>query len=99
MTTPDRTISVAIVGGGMFFDEIIGQSFKDFMRGGISGALTSIGMSHLAPAVADVAIRVCAVGTRSEKSATAGHIADWFREEFPDDPVEAQEIQDSPAFI
>jgi predicted dehydrogenase len=89
MTTPDRTISVAIVGGGMFFDEIIGQSFKDFMRGGISGALTSIGMSHLAPAVADVAIRVCAVGTRSEKSATAGHIADWFREEFPDDPVEA----------
>ncbi|MDA0588456.1 MAG: Gfo/Idh/MocA family oxidoreductase [Planctomycetota bacterium] len=89
MTTPDRTINVAIVGGGMFFDEIIGQSFKDFMRGGISGALTSIGMSHLAPVVADVRIRVCAVGTRSEKSGTAGHIADWFREEFPEHPVEA----------
>ena len=89
MTAPDRTINVAIVGGGMFFDEIIGQSFKDFMRGGISGALTSIGMSHLSPAVADVRIRVCAVGTRSEKSGTAGHIADWFREEFPEYPVEA----------
>lgn len=85
----ERSLNVAIVGGGMFFDEIIGQSFKDFMRGGISGALTSIGMSHLAPAVADVKIQVSAVGTRSEKSGTAGHIAGWFAEEFPDQPVEA----------
>lgn len=85
----DRALNVAIVGGGMFFDEIIGQSFKDFMRGGISGALTSIGMSHLAPAVADVKIEVSAVGTRSEKSGTAGHISRWFAEEFPDQPVEA----------
>lgn len=85
----ERSLNVAIVGGGMFFDEIIGQSFKDFMRGGISGALTSIGMSHLAPAVADVKIEVSAVGTRSEKSGTAGHIAGWFAEEFPDQPVEA----------
>ena len=85
----ERSLNVAIVGGGMFFDEIIGQSFKDFMRGGISGALTSIGMSHLAPAIADVKIEVSAVGTRSEKSGTAGHIAGWFAEEFPDQPVEA----------
>jgi len=85
----ERSLNVAIVGGGMFFDEIIGQSFKDFMRGGISGALTSIAMSHLAPAVADVKIEVSAVGTRSEKSGTAGHIAGWFAEEFPDQPVEA----------
>ena len=89
MSDSDRSLSVAIIGGGMFFDDIIGQSFKDFIRGGISGALTSIGMSHLAPAVADVKIDVCAVGTRSEKSGTAGNIANWFREDFPDHPVEA----------
>ncbi|MBT4863899.1 MAG: Gfo/Idh/MocA family oxidoreductase [Planctomycetaceae bacterium] len=89
MTDNARTINVAIIGGGMFFDDIIGQSFKDFMRGGIAGALTSIGMSHLASAVADVEIRVCAVGTRSEKSGTAGKIVEWFAEEFPDHKIDA----------
>jgi predicted dehydrogenase len=89
MTSCTRPLKVAIIGGGMFFDEIIGQSFKDFMRGGIAGSLTSIGMSHLAPAVAGVEIDVCAVGTRSEKSGTAGRIVDWFAQEFPDHPIDA----------
>lgn len=89
MSASERSLKVAIIGGGMFFDEIIGQSFKDFMRGGLSGALTSIGMSHLAPTVADVAIDVCAVGTRSEKSGTAGQITEWFAEEFPDRKIDA----------
>ncbi|MEZ6126028.1 MAG: Gfo/Idh/MocA family oxidoreductase [Planctomycetaceae bacterium] len=84
-----RKLKVAIVGGGMFFDDIIGQTFKDFMRGGIAGALTSIGMSHLAPAVANIAVDVCAVGTRSERSGTAGRIADWFATDFPDRVPEA----------
>lgn len=73
----------------MFFDDIIGQSFKDFMRGGIAGALNSIGMSHLAPAVAGVGIDVCAVGTRSERSGTAGRIVDWFAQDFPNQKMEA----------
>lgn len=85
----DRTLKVAIIGGGMFFDDIIGQSFKDFLRGGIAGALTSIGMSHLAPDVADVTIDLCAVGTRSEKSGTAGKIVDWFAADFPNKPIAA----------
>ncbi len=89
MTAPNPRLKVAIIGGGMFFDDIIGQSFKDFMRGGIAGALTSIGMSHLASAVADVGIDVCAVGTRSEKSGTAGRIVSWFAEDFPDCAIEA----------
>lgn len=89
MSASERSVNVAIIGGGMFFDEIIGQSFKDFMRGGLSGALTSIGMSHFAPVVADVAINVCAVGTRSETSGTAGHITKWFAEEFPDRNIDA----------
>ena len=57
MTDTSRSISVAVLGGGMFFDDIIGQSFKDLIRGGIAGSLTSIGMSHLASAVAEVMFR------------------------------------------
>ncbi len=87
--TSNRSLKVAIVGGGMFFDDIIGQSFKDFMRGGIAGALNSIGMSHLAPAVADVKIDVCAVGTRSQQSGTAEKIVNWFADDFPDHKMSA----------
>ena len=89
MASGERVINVAIIGGGMFFDDIIGQTFKDFLRGGIAGSLTSIGMSHLASAVADVEIRVSAVGTRSEQSGTAGRIVDWFAEDFPDAGIDA----------
>jgi predicted dehydrogenase len=89
MADSERSLNVAIIGGGMFFDEIIGQSFKDFMRGGLSGALTSIGMSHLAADVADVTIQVSAVGTRSERSGTAGNIVTWFSEDFPDCGIDA----------
>ncbi|MCB9768653.1 MAG: Gfo/Idh/MocA family oxidoreductase [Candidatus Omnitrophica bacterium] len=72
MTQPIR---VAVVGGGMFFDEIIGPSLIDFSRGGIAGALSSIAMSHHAPSVAGIPIEFCAIGTHSEKSGTAGRIA------------------------
>lgn len=89
MSSSERSLNVAIIGGGMFFDEIIGQSFKDFMRGGLAGALNSIGMSHLAPDIADVQIRVSAVGTRSQKSGTAAKIAHWFGEDFPDHRIAA----------
>lgn len=89
MSDTNRTLRVAIVGGGMFFDEIIGQSFKDLMRGGMAGALTSVGMSHLAREVADLSIRVVAVGTRSEKSGTAARIASWFAEDFPEEQIAA----------
>ena len=85
----DRSLNVAIIGGGMFFDEIIGQSFKDFMRGGLSGSLTSIGMSHLARDVADISINVSAVGTRSRSGGTAGRIRQWFLDDFPEASIEA----------
>jgi predicted dehydrogenase len=73
----------------MFFDDIIGQTFKDLMRGGIAGALNSIGMSHLAVDVAGVEIEVAAIGTRSQTGGTAGRIADWFREDFLDRNIQA----------
>ena len=40
MPDTSRSLSVAVLGGGMFFDDIIGQSFKDLIRGGIAGSLT-----------------------------------------------------------
>ena len=89
MSDTSRALNVAVVGGGMFFDDIIGQTLKDFMRGGISPALSSVGMSHLAPLVADVAVNVVAIGTRSRDSGTAERIAGWFARDFPDRPVEA----------
>ncbi len=89
MNSSDRVLKVAIIGGGMFFDDIIGQSFKDFLRGGIGGALTSIGMSHLADDISDIKVELVAVGTRSKKSRTAGKIVDWFAADFPDQPMTA----------
>ncbi|MCA9173581.1 MAG: Gfo/Idh/MocA family oxidoreductase [Planctomycetales bacterium] len=89
MNASSRSLKVAVIGGGMFFDDIIGQTFKDFMRGGIAGALNSIGMSHLAPAVADVGIDVVAVGTRSQRSGTAGRIVEWFAQDLPERKIEA----------
>ena len=83
------TLNIAVVGGGMFFDEIIGPTLRDFMRGGIAPALSSIGMSHLAPVVAGVKVNVVAVGTRSSTSGTAGRIAEWFAADLPDRPVAA----------
>lgn len=83
------TISIAIVGGGMFFDDIIGQSFKDLMRGGLAPGLSSIGMSHLASKVSAVDIEVVAIGSHRPDSGTAERIAAWFAEDLPDRPVKA----------
>lgn len=88
-TSSDKTLRVAIIGGGMFFDDIIGQSFKDFMRGGFAGALSSIGMSHMAPAVANIKVEVVAVGTHSEKRGTAGQIVKWFASDMPNTNIKA----------
>lgn len=84
-----RSLKVGIVGGGMFFREIIGQAFKDFARGGFAGALTSIGMSHLARDVVDIDVNVVAIGTRSASRGTAGQIREWFAADLAGTPPTA----------
>ena len=79
------TINVAVLGGGMFFNDIIGQTMKDFVCGGIAGALSSVGMSHWAPKVADIQIQLVAIGTHSEKSHTAHKICEWWNNDMPPD--------------
>lgn len=83
------TINIAIVGGGMFFDGIIGQSFKDLMRGGLAPGLSSIVMSHLAPKVSAVDIEVIAIGSHRPDSGTAERIAAWFAEDLSGRPIKA----------
>ncbi|MEW6235974.1 MAG: Gfo/Idh/MocA family oxidoreductase [Candidatus Omnitrophota bacterium] len=78
-----RQLRIAVIGGGMFFKEIIGQTLKDFERGGFAGALTSIGMSHYAPLVADIQCRFIAIGTHSAVLGNVDGIVQWFKEDFP----------------
>lgn len=80
----ERTLRVGVVGGGMFFDDIIGPALHDFQRGGFAGALGSIGLSHFAPLIADIRIQFAAIGTRSRDKGTADFIRDAFLDEFPD---------------
>ena len=79
-----RTLRIGVVGGGMFFDDIIGPALRDFQRGGFAGALSSIGMSHFAPQTADIRIEFAAIGTRSRDKGTADAIRSDFLDEFPD---------------
>jgi len=89
-----RKLRVAILGGGMFFEDVIGQSFVDFCRGGFAGALTSIGMSHWAPQVADIKIEVVACGSRSPKKKTAEKVAAFFHKQLPESKVRPYYGQD-----
>jgi predicted dehydrogenase len=80
----ERTLRIGVIGGGMFFDDIIGPALHDFQRGGFAGALGSLGLSHYAPRVADIRIEFAAIGTRSAARGTAGLIRERFLAEFPE---------------
>lgn len=77
-------LRVAVVGGGMFFEEVVGHTIMDFERYGLAPYLGSIGLGRYARAVADLRIEFCAIGTHSERRGTAGKIAEWYREGVPD---------------
>ncbi|MCD6361352.1 MAG: Gfo/Idh/MocA family oxidoreductase [Armatimonadetes bacterium] len=83
----DNRLRVAVVGGGMFFDEVVGQTVMDFQRYGLAPYLGSIGQGGYARPLADTRVEFCAVGTHSEKRGTAGRIAQWYREGVPDATV------------
>jgi predicted dehydrogenase len=85
----ERTLRLGVIGGGMFFDDIIGPALHDFQRGGFAGALSSLGMSHYAPQVADIRIEFVAIGTRSAKRGTADLIRGAFLDEFPAAEIKA----------
>ncbi|MEA3403984.1 MAG: Gfo/Idh/MocA family oxidoreductase [Armatimonadota bacterium] len=83
----DRTLRVAVVGGGMFFEEVIGHTLLDFERYGIAPYLGSIGQGRLARDLADITVEFVAIGTHSPKRGTAGKICEWYRQGVPDASV------------
>ena len=79
----EGTLRVAVVGGGMFFEEVIGSTLMDFERYGLAPYLGSIGQGGLARDLAHVRVEFVAIGTRSASKGTAGAICDWYREGVP----------------
>ena len=82
-----RQLRVAVVGGAMFFEDVIGPTVKDFERYGLAPYLGSIGQGRFARDLADVEINFVAIGTHSPQRGTAGKIADWYREGVPDSEI------------
>ena len=78
------TLRVAVVGGGMFFEDVVGQTVMDFERYGLAPYIGSIGLGRYARPLADLQVQFCAIGTHSERRGTAGKIAQWYREGVPD---------------
>jgi predicted dehydrogenase len=83
-----RTLRVAVVGGGMFFDDVIGQALMDFERYGVAPYIGSIGQGQYARALAGVEVEFVAIGTQSEARGTAGKIAQWYKEGVPESKVQ-----------
>jgi predicted dehydrogenase len=86
MTSP-APLRLAVLGGGMFFAEIIGPVLRDLERYGIAPYLGSIGQGRFARDLAPARLELVAVGTRSSARGTAGRIVDWYRQALPDSPV------------
>ena len=82
------TLRVAVVGGGMFFEDVVGQTVMDFERYGLAPYIGSIGLGRYARPLADLQVQFCAIGTHSERRGTAGKIAQWYREGVPDTVIQ-----------
>ncbi len=82
--TDSTPLRVAVIGGGMFFAEIIGPVLRDLERYGIGPYLGSIGQGRWARALAPARVELVAVGTRSAARGTAGRIGDWYRQACPE---------------
>ncbi len=83
----NRTVRVAVVGGGMFFREVIGHTLMDFERYGLAPYMGSIGQSRYARELADIHIEFVAIGTHSPVRSTAGKIAQWYKEGVPSSQI------------
>ncbi len=88
MKTPPP-LHLAVVGGGMFFAEVIGPTLLDLERYGISPYLGSLGQGRFARDLAPVRLELVAVGTHSPASGTAARIVDWYRASIPESRVQA----------
>ncbi|GMU24731.1 MAG: hypothetical protein AMXMBFR13_48030 [Phycisphaerae bacterium] len=74
-----KTLKMALVGGGMFGRDVVLRCMADVQRCGIAPYTATAGLDHRARDLADVQYEVVAVGTRTEKTASAlvGDYARW----------------------
>lgn len=64
-----RVLRMALLGSGMFGGDVVLRSIEDLERCGLAPYLGRIGLDHRARLVADVELRLVAVGTRTSASA------------------------------
>jgi predicted dehydrogenase len=77
----EKTLRMALVGGGMFGGDVVLRSIEDLERCGLGPYLGRIGLDHRARAVGSLEPRLAAIGTRTE--ATASRLARTYRERIP----------------
>jgi predicted dehydrogenase len=77
-----RTITIALVGAGMFGGDVHLRAYADLQRAGLAPFLGRLGLDDHARSVADVEFRLVAVATRSEASAAraADAYAGWLKD-------------------
>ena len=65
----ERTISIALVGAGMFGGDVHLRAYADLQRAGISPQLGRVGLDQWAREFAPIHFQLAAIATRTEESA------------------------------
>jgi len=68
MATPGRRLRIALLGAGMFGQDVHLPAYAQLQRNGLSPWLGRLGLDDLARPLADVEIEFVALGTRTESS-------------------------------
>src|SRR6185503_7116178 len=63
------TIPLALIGGGMFGGDVVLRTIEDLERCGLAPYLGRVGLDYLARDVAEVKLRLVAIGTRTPETA------------------------------
>ncbi|MCH2584520.1 MAG: gfo/Idh/MocA family oxidoreductase, partial [Planctomycetes bacterium] len=69
MLNDKKDLKVALIGGGMFGGDVGLRSIEDFERCGIAPYLGRIGLDERARELAEVSLRLVAIGTRTAQTA------------------------------
>src|SRR4030081_120185 len=66
----ERTLKIALVGAGMFGEDVHARAYADLQQAGISPQLGRVGLDHWAREFAGIHFQLAAVATRTAKSAS-----------------------------
>ncbi len=77
----DRTVNMALLGGGMFGGDVVLRTIEDLERCGLAPYLGRVGLDDRAAAMAPLRFKLAAIGTRT--SATAERLCRHYGEKVP----------------